>query len=207
MDEGQVDEGQADEGQAIEHCRRAVEVARRVMATVERRDLDRSTPCAAWDVRALVEHQIWMCDLFAAGLVGAEVPARPVPLGDDDPGPRFLAASAAALDAWQTIEWADMMLELPFSTLPAALGVRVFVGDQLIHAWDLATAMGQPLQIDEDLAGGQLEMMRRYYDPANRGADAGFDLATDCSPAASASDQLIALSGRSPGVGLGADDR
>ena len=34
--------------------------------------------------------------------------------------------------------------------------------------------------IDEDLAATQLEMMRQYYDPANRGPDAAFDLAADC---------------------------
>jgi len=191
----------------IEQCQRAVAVAQRVIDTVGGADLDRPTPCAAWDVRALLEHEIWMCDLFAAGLLRADVPSQPVPLGDDEPAQRYRAAGGAALAAWQTTEWADMMLELPFSTLPAAIGVRVFVGDQLIHAWDLATALGQPLQIDEDLAVAQLEMMRQYYDPANRGADAAFDLAADCPPSASPSDQLIALSGRSPGVGLGADDR
>ncbi len=100
-----------------------------------------------------------------------------------------------------------MMLALPFSTLPAAIGVRVFIGDQLIHAWDLATALDQPFQIDEDLAATQLEMMRQYYDPANRGPDAAFDLAADWGDPASTSDQLIALSGRTPGVGLAPSDR
>ena len=158
-------------------------------------------------MRALVEHMIWMCDVFAQGLAGAEPPAAPVPLGADDPAARYAAASAAALDGWRTTEWAEMMLALPFSTLPAAIGVRVFVGDQLIHAWDLATALGQPFQIDEDLAATQLEMMRQYYDPANRGPDAAFDLAADWGDPMTTSDQLIALSGRRPGVGLGPSGR
>ena len=123
------------------------------------------------------------------------------------PASRYAAASAAALQGWRTTEWAEMMLALPFSTLPAAIGVRVFVGDQLIHTWDLATALGQPFQIDEDLAASQLEMMRQYYDPANRGPDAAFDLAADWGDPVTTSDQLIALSGRSPGVGLGPSGR
>ena len=130
-----------------------------------------------------------------------------MPLGADDPSVRYAGASGAALEAWQTTEWAEMMLALPFSTLPAAIGVRVFIGDQLIHAWDLATALGQPFQIDEDLAATQLEMMRQYYDPANRGPEAAFDLAADWGDPASPSDQLIAMSGRTPGVGLAPSDR
>ena len=188
-------------------CERAVARAAAVVGTVTGADLDRSTPCARWDVRALVEHMIWMCDVFAQGLAGAGPPAAPVPLGADDPATRYATASAAALDGWRTTEWAEMTLALPFSTLPAAIGVRVFIGDQLIHAWDLATALGQPFQIDEDLAASQLEMMRQYYDPANRGPDAAFDLAADWGEPMTTSDQLIALSGRGPGVGLGPSGR
>ena len=129
---------------AVQDCGRAVDVVGPVVAQVTAADLDRPTPCDRWDVRALVEHMIWMCDVFAEGLVGADPPAAPVPLGADDPMARYGASSAAALVGWQTTEWAEMMLALPFSTLPAAIGVRVFVGDQLIHAWDLATALGRP---------------------------------------------------------------
>jgi uncharacterized protein (TIGR03086 family) len=193
--------------EVVADCERAVARAAAVIEMVTDEDLARSTPCDQWDVRTLVEHMIWMCDVFALGLAGQEPPAEPVPLGTDDPAARYATASGAALAGWQTTGWAEMMLDLPFSTLPAAIGVRVFVGDQLIHAWDLATALGQPFQIPDDLAGTQLEMMRQYYDPANRGPTAAFDLAADVAPTASASDQLIALSGRSPGVGLGGPDR
>jgi uncharacterized protein (TIGR03086 family) len=191
----------------VQDCGRAVDVVGPVVAQVAAADLDRPTPCAQWDVRALVEHLIWMCDVFAAGLAGADPPGAPVPLGDDDPMARYTVSSAAALQGWQTTEWADMMLALPFSTLPAAIGVRVFVGDQLIHGWDLATALGRTFAMPADLAAAQLEMMRQYYDPANRGPEAAFSLATDCPPDASAQDQLLALSGRSPGVGLGPSGR
>ncbi len=188
-------------------CERAVARAAAVVDQVTEAELARPTPCDRWDVRALLEHMIWMCDVFALGLSGQAAPPEAVPLGADDPAARYARASAAALDGWRTTEWAEMMLILPFATLPAAIGVRVFVGDQLIHAWDLATALGRPFQIDDDLARAQLEMMRQYYDPANRGPDAAFDLAADWADPVTPSDQLIALSGRQPGVGLGPTDR
>ena len=111
--------------------------------------------------------------MFGAGLTGdaARGHARRVqrsgPAGPKArPGRRQSAALAGVAD--RRLAEHDAR-SLPFSTLPAAIGVRVFAGDQLIHGWDLATALGQPFQIPEDLAAAQLEMMRQYYDPSSRG--------------------------------------
>ena len=83
----------------------------------------------------------------------------------DDPAGDFAAAGAAAMAAWRDVDWSAMTLRLPFSELPAAIAVRVFIGDNSIHTWDLATALGQPFAIDEELAGPQLELMQQFYDP------------------------------------------
>ncbi len=179
----------------VADCQRAVDTAQQVLGAVSAGDLDRPTPCASWAVRDLVAHMIWMCQVFAAGLHGDDMPPAPGPIGDD-PAATYAAAAAAAMDGWRTADWQDMTLALPFSQLPAAIGVRVFVGDALIHSWDLATALGRPFRIDDDLAATQLEMMQRFYDADNRGPDAAFDLAKACPPDASAGDRLIALSGR-----------
>jgi uncharacterized protein (TIGR03086 family) len=181
----------------VEHCQRAVDAAQAVVDLVTDADLDRPTPCADWTVRELVAHMIWMQQVFAAGLTGDAMPPEPAEVHDgDDVAAAYSTAGAAAMEAWRTTEWAEMTLQLPFSKLPAAIGVRVCVGDALIHTWDLATALGRPFQIPEDLARPQLELMQQFYDPANRGPQAAFDLATDCPPGASTSDHLIALSGR-----------
>ena len=181
--------------EAVADCQRAVDSAQQVLDTVTAADLGRPTPCQAWAVRDLVAHMIWMCQVFAGGLTGADIPAGPGPIGDD-PAASYAEAAAAVMQGWRTADWQDMTLALPFSELPAAIGVRVFVGDALIHSWDLATALGQPFTIDDDLASAQLEMMERFYNPDNRGPAASFDLATPCPPDATATDRLIALSGR-----------
>ena len=181
----------------VEDCQRAVDTASSVIALVGPEDLGRTTPCDLWDVRTLVAHMIWMCQVFAGGLTGGDVPAEPPEVADGaDVLAAYRDAAAAAMEGWRTVDWADMTLQLPFSKLPAAIGVRVFVGDALIHSWDLATALGQPFQIPEDLARPQLELMEQFYDPDNRGPQAAFDLAADCPDGASTSDHLIALSGR-----------
>jgi uncharacterized protein (TIGR03086 family) len=138
---------------------------------------------------------VWMQQVFAGGLTGGEVPEEAAPVSEDASA-EFASASAEALDAWRTVDWASMLLRLPFSELPAAIGVRVFIGDNSIHTWDLATALGQPFEIDEALAGPQLDLMQQFYDPTSRGPDASFDLATPAPPGASTTERLIALSGR-----------
>jgi uncharacterized protein (TIGR03086 family) len=181
----------------VEDCQRAVDLAAGAIAQVGAGDLDRTTPCDDWQVRDLIAHMIWMGQVFAGGLTGGDVPAAPPVVADDtDLDAVYQHTSAAVMDAWRTTEWADLVLQLPFAKLPAAIGVRVFVGDTLIHTWDLSEAIGRPFQIPEDLARAQLDMMEQYYDPANRGPQAAFDLATPCPDDASVSDHLIALSGR-----------
>jgi uncharacterized protein (TIGR03086 family) len=197
----------------IDEARRVVADARDVLATVTAADLGRSTPCAAWDVRALADHMIGMCLAFtdafeAAGAraaAGDDAPAPPEPsgvvpsAGDLDAVPpvdRYAEASDATLVAWADPGWRGQVLVLPFGSLPAEIAVRVFIGDQLIHTWDLATALGRSFTMDLDLATTQLELMRRFYDPANRGPYRSFDLATEVAVTASVQDQLIALSGR-----------
>ena len=186
---------------AVDDCRQAVAGAKRLITSVGPGDLARSTPCKDWNVRALIGHMITMCDAFSIAL-GATDDAGYVapPLADlelVDPAPAYGEAAAAALEAWSRPGWADKMLRLPFGTLPGSIGVRIFCGDQLIHTWDLATALGCYFAMPDDLASAQLEMMQRYYDASTRGADQPFDLATDCPPDASVQDRLIALSGRS----------
>ena len=181
--------------ETVEHCQRSVDAARAVVDTVTPGDLDRPTPCRHWAVRDLLAHMVWMQQVFAGGLKGGEVPpeAAPVDAGDAQ---AFADASAEAMQAWRTVDWGSMLLKLPFSELPAAIGVRVFIGDNSIHTWDLATALGQPFEIDEDLAGPQLDLMQQFYDPTARSPDASFDLATPVPPGATTTERLIALSGR-----------
>jgi uncharacterized protein (TIGR03086 family) len=181
--------------EAIDHCQRSVDAAQVFIDSVGESDLGRPTPCAHWDVRSLLEHMIWMGQVFTGGLTGGEIPDEPAPLGDDPAGD-YAATSAVAMAAWRGVDWSAMTLRLPFSELPAAIGVRVFIGDNSIHTWDLATALGRPFVIDEVLAGPQLDLMQQFYDPTNRGPQASFDLAAPCPSGASITERLIALSGR-----------
>jgi uncharacterized protein (TIGR03086 family) len=188
---------------SVTNCRRAVDAARAVVATVRPRDLASPTPCTEWDVRALIAHMTGVSQAFAGALLdeeGADAEPEPAetPRSAEDLTAAFARATDAAMRGWSTPGALERTLRLPWGAMPAAMGERIFVGDLLMHTWDLAKALGRPYAMDEDLAAAQLETMRRFYDPATRGPGQAFAAAVDCPDDAPAQDRLVALSGRRP---------
>ena len=104
-----------------------------------------ATPCAEWDVRALVNHVVgedrWVPPLLA-GLTIAEV--GDTLAGDllgDDPQ---LAWDWARHEAEEAVSAApdDRTVALSAGPTPVAEYLWQLAADHLIHAWDLATAGG-----------------------------------------------------------------
>jgi uncharacterized protein (TIGR03086 family) len=184
---------------SVDDIARAVDVFREQAAAVSPPDLDRLTPCEGWDVRALVGHVVGLYDGFAGALHGervdlvaasAEVTDGPARAVDD--------AAATMLVAWREPGALDRTLATNIRDMPAALATRIVIGDSLLHAWDLARALGRDVTMPPDLADAQLEMMQQYYDPATRGPGRGFALAVDWPSDAPVEERLVALSGRDP---------
>lgn len=162
-------------------------------------DLDRPTPCAGWDVRALVAHVVGIYAAARDALHGARVDlvAASTPLGDA-PERAVNDAAVAMMNAWREPGALDRTLATTIRDMPAALATRIVIGDSLLHGWDLARARGNEVTMPEDLAEAQLTMMQQYYDPATRGPGRGFDLAVEWPADAPVQERLLALSGRSP---------
>jgi uncharacterized protein (TIGR03086 family) len=147
--------------------RRAAEAVQPVYQQIQRADLDRKTPCADWDLHQLLRHMVGQDHGFAAA-VGADVEVDafgPRELGDD------IAAtlSSSLTSAHQAFEQADPerpVLIPEFGQqrfpLPAVIGFHFI--DTVVHGWDVATAIGVPLQYQPDVVAAALAQARAVPD-------------------------------------------
>jgi uncharacterized protein (TIGR03086 family) len=159
-----------------------------------------ATPCADWDVRALVRHvveeELWAPPLFA-GCTIAEVgdSLSGDPLGDD-PVRGFELASAAAVDAVSQPGAMLRVVHLSFGDVPGGEYAVQLGADHLVHAWDLARAAGGDTILDEEC----VQAVRTWFadrEDAYRSSGA-IGPRVSLPDGASAQDDLLARFGRTP---------
>jgi uncharacterized protein (TIGR03086 family) len=135
--------------------RRAVEGWRARVEEMAASQWGESTPCADWDVRALVNHvvgeELWTVplvegvtleevgDRFDGDVLGAE-PLRAAQ-----------GAAQAAVDAMDTGLRRGGTVGLSFGTVPIEEYAAQLTADHLVHAWDLAAATGQDRALDREV--------------------------------------------------------
>ena len=124
------------------------------------------TPDEGWNVRDLVNHvtgeALWAPPLLAGSTI-AEVGDRFD--GDvlgTDPLAAWAAASVAAVRAVEEDGAMDRIVHLSFGDFPGSEYTWQLMADHLIHAWDLARAIGA----DERLDGGLVESCAGWFDSA-----------------------------------------
>jgi uncharacterized protein (TIGR03086 family) len=119
------------------------------------------TPCGDWDVRALVNHvvgeQLWLPPLMAGATI-EEVGDRfdGDVLGGDPVGTGTAAATEAAKAVPDAVA-ERRTVHLSFGDSPADEYARGVAADQLIHAWDLAAAVGGDRRLDPELVAAVAE--------------------------------------------------
>jgi uncharacterized protein (TIGR03086 family) len=117
-------------------------------------DWSAPTPCAEWDVRALVNHvvgeELWTVPL-ADGATIAEVGDRfDGDLLGDDPRAVGRAAAADAIAAVDRRLPEGGLVHLSFGDVPMEEYVHQLSADHLVHSWDLATATRQDATLDPE---------------------------------------------------------
>ena len=139
---------------STETFERAVGVAKQVLAGVSAEQLDQPTPCATWDVRALINHIVAGSYWFAASTEAGQAPA-----GDERPdfaSGDFVASyqdgSSKALAAFGAPGALEKTVKLPFGEYQGAGFMGLATIDTFTHSWDLAKATGQPADLDPELA-------------------------------------------------------
>ncbi|WP_329156565.1 TIGR03086 family metal-binding protein [Streptomyces anulatus] len=167
-----------------------------VVRGIDDGQLGGGTPCAEYDVRALVNHLFQVVVNFQALAAREEVDFGQVPefVAGDWRG-RFGDETARLVEAWSVPgveEGTTGRMELPARTV----GLMV-LGDLTVHAWDLARATGADFVPEErvldELGPGlaamapQAREMKMFGEPFPVGEGA------------SAFERLLAVTGRDPG--------
>jgi len=161
---------------------------------------DNPTPCADWDVRALVNHivyeQRWSVPLFAGATI-AEVGGRfEGDLLGDDPLAAARAAAGEALDAVADPAVLDRTVHLSFGDTPASEYLYQLFADHLVHGWDLAVGLGADRTLDPEL----VRACQEWFADREEGyrASGAIGPAVTVPPDATDAERLIAAFGRDP---------
>lgn len=156
-------------------------------------DWHAATPDSKWDAGALARHVIeeqqWVPPLLAGAKVDEAVIA---PLGDNLVAD-WLLTSRAANTAWQN---PPAVVHLSFGDSDPLVYLQQQTFDLAVHAWDLGRSQGIDVVIPDDVARAVYDAM---HDELVSGKhEALFADPVEAPDQASASDRLIALSGRDP---------
>ncbi|MEU0025936.1 TIGR03086 family metal-binding protein [Streptomyces sp. NPDC006335] len=184
---------------AVEEASRLVELAR----GADDRDWTRDTPCAGWDLRRLVAHMTAQHHGFAAAARGdgGELGHWREPRELGDPAAAHRAAADAVLAAFAEPGVTEREFVLP--ELGGGFAGRTAIGfhfvDYVVHAWDVAAALGVPLRLSEDVLIAGLAVARRVpTDPAGRGPGFAFAPALKVPEGAGPLEETLRLLGRQP---------
>ena len=158
------------------------------------------TPCADWNVRTLVNHVVAEL-LWVAPLLDGKTTAD---IGDQFDGDvlgsdarlTWQSVAAQAMAAASQPGAQERTTHLSFGDFPGSDYLGQVTSDVMIHAWDLARAIG----VDDRFEAGLADFVRDFLSPqveAWRAAGA-FGPVAEVGPDASVQDSLLAKTGRSP---------
>jgi uncharacterized protein (TIGR03086 family) len=178
----------------------AVQTTVRLVATVTRDQLALPTPCAGWDLAALLTHMTEQHHLFATATSPTPPPTSAVPSAD------LVSAYAAAADLVLAAFSQDGVLERQCSlpelsdrTFPGRLVIGFHLVDYVVHGWDVARTLRVAYAPDTDAVNAALPIARAVPTGASRlEAGAAFAPALPLPPNADPLTETLLLLGRDP---------
>jgi uncharacterized protein (TIGR03086 family) len=144
-----------------------------VVTLIAPADLNRPTPCAAWDLRALLAHMTVQHLGFAAaaGGRGGELSVWQ-PVDWADPVAAYTSAAAEVLAAFSAPGILDRDFVLPeiprAPSFPGRIAVGFHLVDYVVHGWDVARTLGRPYQPAPEVLAATLPIARAVPDGPSR---------------------------------------
>ncbi|MFE3289937.1 TIGR03086 family metal-binding protein [Rhodococcus sp. NPDC059234] len=188
----------------VELDRAAVQAGVAVVKGATESDLARPTPCAEWDLRALLDHMTVQHNGFAAAARGLGGDPAVWRTGGERPDPiaDYLDSADAVLAAFAESGVSERDFLLPeihsSATFPGAVAIGFHLVDYVVHGWDVARALGLAFDPGSEVTAAALHIAERVPSgPARLVSGSAF---APVLPAAggSALDRTLRLLGRSP---------
>ncbi|MFC3988838.1 TIGR03086 family metal-binding protein [Actinoplanes siamensis] len=166
-------------------------------------DLARPTPCAEWDLSALIAHMTVQHRGFAAAArghgadLGVWTPTRP----GADFADRYAEAAEDVLQAFSAVDLLERPFRLPElspdHSFPGRLAVAFHLVDYVVHGWDVATSLGLPFSPPAEILAATLPIARSVpTGPDRLRPGAAFGPAMPVPPGAGPLTEILLLLGR-----------
>lgn len=186
--------------------RRAMAVTAQIVSAVTPRHWDDPTPCAGWRVADLLAHLLGQYHGFALAASGEPTPIEafaPRPVRPAELAGNYATAAELVTAAFAEDGVPERRFYLPEiragGSFPATAAIGFHLVDEVVHAWDLATSIGVPVDFDAEVLRAALAIARQVpNDPASRGEGAAFGPGCDPGPDRPVLDRVVALLGRDP---------
>lgn len=152
----------------------------RLIAGTTTDQLTGPTPCPDFTVKELTEHLIlvlWRIAAIGRGDHWSSVTEEAIDSGWHED---YLAAATDLRSVWNRPAMLDGVYEVPWGTLPAAPVLLSYVAEVAVHGWDLATATGQSISLDDQVIAPALGVVQFGLPADGRvGTDMPFDPVVD----------------------------
>jgi uncharacterized protein (TIGR03086 family) len=182
--------------------RAAVLASQELVRQIRPDQLGRPTPCAEWDLAALLAHLTVQHVGFARAVAGERTePADwlPAPLAEDFVAAYDLAADQVLASFVEPAGSAYLPEIRGGVTVPSAVAMRFHFVDYVVHSWDVAATLGLPVRFGDDVLTVALSVARQVpADDASRGPGTAFGPALAEPGGAATLDRVLAMLGRSP---------
>jgi len=179
---------------------RGLDVCGAVVASTTDDEWDLPSPCEGWSARDVLGHLFSAMRMGLAILGGTPVDApsfdRPGDLVGDDPAAEWATLDVQLRSAVVGVDL-DAVRDTPMGRRTVEEGLAFPAIDLFVHAWDISTAAGRPIEVPEDVIAFAHHHIDPFPDEVKRGGRV-FGPKVEARADATATEQFVAWTGREP---------